>query len=114
MPPRAEDRPPSEQTVEHQLLDAVATLQQRLDDLASRPPLLVASNWWDEIPGEVREQVQEGIPAYVILPAKVPSTFLELRVHPLADRLEVTLRINGGWIVWQRALFYGRPARMTA
>ncbi|HKW92988.1 MAG TPA: hypothetical protein VJX92_13905 [Methylomirabilota bacterium] len=120
MAPRAE-RPPSEQGVEYQTLDALEELTRKVQELMERPALVAAHpNWWDVLPmletydghrssfGELVGN-HSGWTSYLQLPSARPSGGLVLRVVIYADRIELSLQINGGWIPWQRALFFERP-----
>lgn len=120
-PPPAE-RPPSESGPEYQALDAIAELSRKIDELAQRPAIGRSPhpNWWDVLPqierldgrsDSLAEVVQgSGATYWLHVPARIPAYHLQLRVATYTDRLELSLQLNGGLIVWQRALFYERPA----
>lgn len=119
MAPPAE-RPPSEQGIEYRTLDAVAELARKVDELAQRPAIVLPAhgNWWDVLPRTDYPAVNDwseifspiGYVSPLQLPTRNPSTYVVLRAALMADRLELSLQLNGGWIVWQRALFFERPA----
>lgn len=122
MAPPAE-RPPSEQGPEYQALDAIAELSRKVDELAQRPAIALPahSNWWDVLPppfegtgSDPGKSFAEILtPAGVIHVGNLPTRFgawqAAVRAGMYPDRLELSLQLNGGWIVWQRALFYERP-----
>lgn len=113
------DRPPSQQGVEYQVLDAVADLSRRVDELAQRPAVVLPAhaNWWDVLPNlgypgasPWSEILYAGGTSWLQLNSTQPSYNVVLRVVTLADRLELSLQLNSGQIIWQRALFFERPA----
>lgn len=117
-------RPPSEQGPEYQTLDALQELARKVDELASKPALVVnaAGNWWDVLP-----QPQFGLqrPRFnwdeVFVPGRTdvyqlgagqPSWYPMLRIATHADRLELSLTLQGGaYLIWQRALFFNEGPR---
>lgn len=101
---------PSEDTPEQRLLDAVNALTERLDAVPSRPPFM-QSSWWDQLPQEFGELL--GKMNYHPPPHHMQidgsRNILVARYQFMPDRMEISLVLNGGWVVWQRALFYGKP-----
>jgi hypothetical protein len=104
----APERPPSEQTVEFKLLDALGELRGELSELRAHPPVWVpAGNWWDELDPNLSGALAQGQWWCGMLPSKPPHN-VQLRANAMPDRLELSLMLDGGYIAWQRALFYGR------
>jgi len=117
MAPPAE-RPPSERGVEYLTLDALEELTRKVDELCRRPAMAGHGNWWDVLPQLERVDgrreslaglVQDCGGTTFALPMRTPSYSLLLRATLYPDRLELSLQLNGGWVIWQRALFYERP-----
>lgn len=116
MAPPAE-RPPSEQGVEFQTLDAIAELQQQVAELAQRPLFVPQGNWWDVL-GYPPVTIGGRFPAWleifaqstneVYLGCTDPTWHPTLRAQVMSDRLELTLRLNSAYTIWQRALFFDR------
>lgn len=111
------ERPPSQQGIEYRTLDAVEELRRKVEELAQRPAL-PHPNWWDVLPmlerpdgrrDSLAGRVQDGTVQQCAIPTRHPSEFLNLRVGVYPDRIELSLQMNGGWVLWQRALFYERP-----
>lgn len=117
------ERPPSEQGVEYRTFDALQELARKIDELAQRPSIVLPqhanwhANWWDVLPrvGPVGKEhsladvlASGGMYYLGQLPCRNPAYNLSVRAALHPDRLELSLQLNGGWIVWQRALFYER------
>lgn len=105
------ERPPSEQGVEYLTLDAVKALADQVAELAKRPAYGPAGNWWDVLPKPEpgwnwRDAFAEGQVLQFMLPSRIGSYVAVLRANMLSDRVELSIQINGGWLIWQRALFY--------
>lgn len=110
----ATERPPSEQGVEYELLDALAEVKELL---AQPTRIQVASpNWWDVLPGnewvrsgDWREIFPVGQHYQFMLPNKRADMPVTMQVGFYDDRLEMTLKIAAAYVIWQRALFFQRP-----
>jgi len=110
------ERPPSEQGIEYRTLDALEELARKVQELAERPPIMVPAhgNWWDVLPDPGMggrcwtELLMSGFSQPLYLPSSSPNTVV-VRAATYADRLELSLQVNGRWIPWQRALFFERP-----
>lgn len=105
------ERPPSEQGVEYQLLDALGAVRDRLEAIERRPALYGPSpNWWDVLPGpEALGGYDPGLPVQATTVMQLygnPATHWIIRVQVMADRIDLTLRVNDAWTVWERSVFF--------
>jgi hypothetical protein len=117
----APSRPPSEQGVEYETLDALQELRDQVAELAGKPLFLAQGNWWDVLPrfedvcgrqqlGGWKEVFAQYASEYV-LPCPNPSLMVAVRIQSMTDRLELTLRLNHMLTLWQRALFFDEGPR---
>lgn len=114
----ATERPPSQQGPEYETLDALQALRDQVEQLLSRPAYVPQGNWWDVLPKpelelgfEWREVFAVGMVNQVALYGRTASWAPMLRVSQYEDRIELSIQISGGWLVWQRALFFNEGPR---
>jgi hypothetical protein len=96
-------RPPSEQSVEYQLLDKIAELTERLSQQTIPP----SPNWWDVLPEGSEILAGNYTQEFALYPYASNSPPIRLIAARFPDRIELSLRTYNGDI-WKRALFFKR------